>query len=57
MHHHCLLVGYGADAINPLRRFEAVWQALQDGLLDKQVFRNSASIVAAYKKAAVGRAC
>ncbi|MCB1708534.1 MAG: glutamate synthase subunit alpha, partial [Halioglobus sp.] len=51
VHHHCLLVGYGADAINPYVAFEAVWQALQDGLLDKQVFRNSASIVAAYKKA------
>jgi glutamate synthase (NADPH/NADH) large chain len=51
IHHHCLLVGYGADAINPYLAFEAVWQALQDGLLDKKYFPNSASIVAAYKKA------
>jgi glutamate synthase domain-containing protein 2/glutamate synthase domain-containing protein 1/glutamate synthase domain-containing protein 3 len=51
VHHHCLLVGYGADAINPYVAFEAIWQALQDGLLDKQTFPNSASIVAAYKKA------
>jgi glutamate synthase (NADPH/NADH) large chain len=51
IHHHCLLVGYGADAINPYLAFEAVWQALQDGLLDKKYFPNSASIVATYKKA------
>jgi glutamate synthase (NADPH/NADH) large chain len=50
VHHHCLLVGYGADAINPYLAFESVWQALQDGLLDKQYFPNSTSIVAAYKK-------
>ena len=50
VHHHCLLVGYGADAINPYLAFESVWQALQDGLLDRQAFPNSASIVAAYKK-------
>ena len=50
VHHHCLLVGYGADAINPYVAFESIWQALQDGLLDKKVFPNSTSIVAAYKK-------
>ena len=27
VHHHCLLVGYGADAINPYTAFEALWQA------------------------------
>ena len=51
VHHHCLLVGYGADAINPYLAFEAVWQARQDGLLDTKTFPNSASIVNAYKKA------
>jgi glutamate synthase (NADPH/NADH) large chain len=50
VHHHCLLVGYGADAINPYLAFESIWQALQDGLLDKKKFPNSTSIVAAYKK-------
>jgi glutamate synthase (NADPH/NADH) large chain len=50
VHHHCLLVGYGADAINPYLAFEAVWQGLQDGLLDKETFPNSSSIVYAYKK-------
>jgi glutamate synthase (NADPH/NADH) large chain len=34
VHHHCLLVGYGADAINPYLAFEALWQARRDGLLD-----------------------
>ncbi len=34
VHHHCLLVGYGADAINPYLAFEALWQARRDGRLD-----------------------
>ncbi len=34
VHHHCLLVGYGADAINPYLAFEALWQARRDGLLN-----------------------
>ncbi|MEX0937965.1 MAG: glutamate synthase large subunit [Pirellulales bacterium] len=33
VHHHCLLVGYGADAINPYLAFESLWQAGRDGLL------------------------
>ena len=27
VHHHCLLIGYGADAINPYLAFEALWDA------------------------------
>ncbi len=34
VHHHCLLIGYGADAINPYLAFESLWQARRDGLLD-----------------------
>ena len=34
VHHHCLLVGYGADAINPYLAFEALWQARRDGVLE-----------------------
>lgn len=34
VHHHCLLVGYGADAINPYLAFEALWHARREGLLD-----------------------
>ncbi|MEX0585565.1 MAG: glutamate synthase central domain-containing protein, partial [Pirellulales bacterium] len=26
VHHHCLLAGYGADAINPYLAFESLWQ-------------------------------
>lgn len=33
VHHHCLLVGYGADAINPYLAFESLWQARREGLL------------------------
>jgi glutamate synthase (NADPH/NADH) large chain len=51
VHHHCLLTGYGADAINPYLAFEALWQARADGLLDQEKYADDASIVAAYKKA------
>ena len=34
VHHHCLLVGYGADAINPYLAFEALWEARREGRLD-----------------------
>ncbi|HBX36059.1 MAG TPA: glutamate synthase large subunit, partial [Pseudohongiella sp.] len=50
VHHHCLLVGYGADAINPYMAFEAIWQAQLDGLLGKD-YPNESDVVAAYKKA------
>ncbi|MFT5527260.1 MAG: glutamate synthase (NADPH/NADH) large chain, partial [Pirellulaceae bacterium] len=50
VHHHCLLVGYGADAINPYLAFESLWQARRDDLLDSKVFSNDQTIVAAYRK-------
>ena len=31
VHHHCLLIGYGADAINPYLAYEALWQVSRDG--------------------------
>ncbi|MDX1562173.1 MAG: glutamate synthase large subunit, partial [Gammaproteobacteria bacterium] len=46
VHHHCLLVGYGADAINPYLAFEALWQAREDGLIEREV-----RLVAGYRKA------
>jgi glutamate synthase (NADPH/NADH) large chain len=49
VHHHCLLTGYGADAINPYLAFEALWQAKADNLLDQDA--DDSSIVFAYKKA------
>lgn len=48
VHHHCLLVGYGADAINPYLAFESLWQASRDGLL---VGLDDSKIVAGYRKA------
>ena len=46
--HHCLLVGYGADAINPYLAFESLWQAQRDGLLPSDM--SDDDIVAAYRK-------
>jgi len=50
VHHHCLLVGYGADAINPYLAYEALWQARRDELLDSETFPDDESVVAAYRK-------
>ena len=36
VHHHCLLVGYGADAINPYLAFEALWQARDEALARRE---------------------
>lgn len=49
VHHHCLLTGFGADAINPYLAFESLWQANLDGLLGKR-FEKEDDVVAAYKK-------
>ena len=48
VHHHCLLTGYGADAINPYLAFEALWQSHRDGLLPAQM--SDEDVVAAYRK-------
>ena len=50
VHHHCLLIGYGADAINPYLAFEALWQARRDGLLDSARHASAAAVVSAYRK-------
>jgi glutamate synthase (NADPH/NADH) large chain len=50
VHHHCLLIGYGADAINPYLAFEALWQARLDGGLDKTVHTSEDSVMSAYRK-------
>ena len=49
VHHHCLLTGYGADAINPYLAFEALWQAQQEGFLGA-LFADEDALVAGYKK-------
>lgn len=48
VHHHCLLIGYGADGINPYLAFESLWQASRDGLMDDGM--DDDKIVAAYRK-------
>ena len=50
VHHHCLLIGYGADAINPYLAFEALWQARREGLLDADKLGDDRKVVAAYRK-------
>ncbi len=51
VHHHCLLIGYGADAINPYLAFEALWQARLDGFLeDAPHVETDEDVVKAYRK-------
>ncbi|VAW51537.1 Glutamate synthase [NADPH] large chain, partial [hydrothermal vent metagenome] len=49
VHQHCLLIGYGADAINPYLAFESLFQSQRDGLLDSEEYSDD-KIVAAYRK-------
>jgi glutamate synthase (NADPH) large chain len=51
VHHHCLLIGYGADAINPYLAFEALWYARLDGQLQADKFDDFDKIMSAYRKA------
>ncbi len=51
VHHHCLLTGYGADAINPYLAFEAIWEAREKGQLPQDQYSNYDSIITAYRKA------
>ena len=50
VHHHCMLIGFGVDAINPYLAFESIWQSQRDGLLEGDAFDNDDKIVAAYRK-------
>ena len=50
VHHHCLLFGYGADAVNPYLAFESIWKAKKDGLLDDEKLITYENIIEAYKK-------
>jgi glutamate synthase (NADPH/NADH) large chain len=51
VHHHCLLFGYGADAVNPYLAFEALWDSRQKGYLDgASHIQSNDDVVAAYKK-------
>ena len=50
VHHHCLLVGYGADAINHYLAFEVLEKSRKDGLLKDESLKSSRDLVKAYKK-------
>ena len=50
VHHHCLLVGFGADGINPYLGFESLWQARRDGLIDEELYGSDEKLIAQYKK-------
>lgn len=53
VHHHCLLTGFGVDAINPYLAYEALWDARANGRFDGIEHINSdKDIVDTYKKAA-----
>ena len=49
VHHHCLLIGYGADAINPYLAYEALWQVSRDGGIDAAQFTDD-EVVKSYRK-------
>ncbi|MEM7096643.1 MAG: glutamate synthase large subunit [Pseudomonadota bacterium] len=51
VHHHCLLVGYGVDAINPYLAFEALWDANAQQRIKANHIVDDDDIVAAYRKA------
>ena len=51
VHHLCLLIGYGVDAVNPYLAFEALWQARAEGKFDDSEHLNSDDdVVQAYRK-------
>ena len=50
VHHHCLLIGFGVDAINPYLALEALWQARRDGKLDVPALPDDVAVLAAYRK-------
>ncbi len=47
VHHFCLMIGFGADAINPYLAFEALWQARRDDIID---IESDDDIIYAYRK-------
>ncbi len=38
VHHHCLLVGFGVDAVNPYLVFETLWDLARDGTINARKF-------------------
>ena len=51
VHHHCLLIGFGADAINPYLAFEALWDSRRNGYLDDaEHINDDTDVTTAYQK-------
>ena len=48
VHHFCLLIGFGADAVNPYLAFEALWQSRRDKLINLE---DDYAVVNSYRKA------
>ncbi|VAX41820.1 Glutamate synthase [NADPH] large chain, partial [hydrothermal vent metagenome] len=48
VHHHCLLTGFGADAINPYLAFESLIHSRKEGILSDDW--TDEKIIAAYRK-------
>ncbi len=60
VHHHCLLTGYGADAINPYLTFEALWHLRRQGLTsngldDEQIVENYRKAIAKGMRKVMGK--
>jgi len=50
VHHHCMLIGFGVDAINPYLAFESLWQAQREGLLPGDKYNSDEKIASCYLK-------
>ena len=51
VHHHCLAIGFGADAINPYLAFEALMYSRRAGLFDDCAhIEDDEDVVTAYRK-------
>ncbi len=51
IHHHAMLVGYGADAINPYLAFETLWELRAEGKIDAKAAPDDKAVVKNYIKA------
>mgnify|MGYP006234299663 CR=1 FL=1 len=40
VHHHCLLIGYGADAINPYLAFDVLEKSLEISLIHQMLSKD-----------------
>jgi glutamate synthase (NADPH/NADH) large chain len=54
VHHFCLLIGFGADAVNPYLAFETLWHCQRHNMLSAEfsgdIEKADAKIVSAYRK-------